>query len=61
MLFRLELDTRIGIMAMRLISNPIHTPNHELADITIMVLNITINKNIIFDKFLIIKKKDYSL
>lgn len=44
-------------MASRLISNPIHTPSHELADIIITVLNITININKIFDKFLIIKKK----
>jgi len=36
----------------RLISNPIHTPNQEFAEIEIIDPNLNINKNKIFDKVL---------
>lgn len=46
-----------GINDNKLISNPIQAPNHELAEIVIIVLIIKIKKNIIFDELLKIKKK----
>lgn len=46
-----------GIKDNKLISNPIHIPNHEEEEIVIIdpVINIIINKN--FEIILIIKKK----
>ena len=46
-----------GIKDKRLISKPIHAPNHELEEIVINDPKNRINKNIIFDELLKIKKK----
>lgn len=46
-----------GIKANKLISNPIHALNQELAEIEIRVPIIKIAKNIILDELLKIKKK----
>jgi len=43
--------TKIGIKANKLISNPIHRPNHEFAEITIKDPSQTIVKNNVLDKF----------
>lgn len=51
-LFKLFLSTIIGIKARRLISNPIHKPNHEFAEITINDPSQIININRILDKLL---------
>lgn len=39
---------------MRLISNPIHTPNHELEEIEIIVPIKIIDTNKVFERFFII-------
>lgn len=46
-----------GMNDNKLISNPIHTPSHELEEIEIKVPNIIVNKKINLDEFLNIKKK----
>lgn len=46
-----------GIIDNKLISSPIHTPNHELAEIEINVPKIIEIKKINFDEFFNIKKK----
>lgn len=47
------------IKAIKLISKPNHEEIHELDEIVIIVPVININKNIIFEIFLIIKKKRF--
>lgn len=46
-----------GIKDNKLISNPIHAPNHELEEIVIKVPEIKIKINIIFEELFKIKKK----
>lgn len=46
-----------GIKDNKLISNPIQAPNHELEEIVIIEPRNKINRNIIFDELLKIKKK----
>lgn len=50
-----------GINANKLISNPIHNPNHEFEEIVIIEPINTININKILDKFLNIKKERINL
>lgn len=49
---------KIGIIAKRLISIPIHILNQFEDDIVIIELKIIINKNVIFVKFKLIRKKN---